>query len=311
MMLSRVAERVYWAARYLERIESTARLVSSYESLLLDLHSDVKLSWYNLIIITDQQEAFNERYSNRSERNIIKFLIGDSDNSSSLINSLQCVRENVRTTRDVVPEEAWEQICELTIYARDNLEQGVNRRSRYQYLDDIIKGCAQINGLLLSNMPKDASWEFLSIGRNLEVADMTARFLEAGLEAVLILEDDNAAVNSQQTIWGSVLRSLNASQYYLRTTKAPVKGDEVMPYLLHDTVFPKSIHHCVVSVIRSCESLPNSEAVVKRLKTLERKLVKKIDFQNVSNELLEYVHQLQVSILGIHSVVSDTWFIAE
>ena len=36
VMLSRVAERVYWMARYLERAENTARMVSVYAKLMLD-----------------------------------------------------------------------------------------------------------------------------------------------------------------------------------------------------------------------------------------------------------------------------------
>ena len=36
-MLSRVAERMYWSGRYLERVENTARLISTFGLLLLDL----------------------------------------------------------------------------------------------------------------------------------------------------------------------------------------------------------------------------------------------------------------------------------
>ena len=36
-MLSRVAERIYWMARYLERAENTARIVNVNTNLLLDL----------------------------------------------------------------------------------------------------------------------------------------------------------------------------------------------------------------------------------------------------------------------------------
>ncbi|MFT4574648.1 MAG: putative alpha-E superfamily protein, partial [Marinomonas primoryensis] len=39
-MLSRVAERLYWSARYLERVENTARLVSVYDDLMFDLPKD-------------------------------------------------------------------------------------------------------------------------------------------------------------------------------------------------------------------------------------------------------------------------------
>jgi len=36
-MLSRVAERVYWMGRYVERAESTARLVNAYTTQVMDL----------------------------------------------------------------------------------------------------------------------------------------------------------------------------------------------------------------------------------------------------------------------------------
>ncbi|MCB1940418.1 MAG: alpha-E domain-containing protein, partial [Rhodocyclaceae bacterium] len=37
VLLSRVAENAYWAGRYLERAESTARLVKTHTELFLDL----------------------------------------------------------------------------------------------------------------------------------------------------------------------------------------------------------------------------------------------------------------------------------
>ena len=307
-MLSRVAERMYWSARYLERIHSTARLVSIYESLLFDLPRSVQLSWYNLIIINDLEEEFNLRYSNRTERNVVKFLLADEDNPTSLVNSIKFARENVRTTRDVVPEEAWELICELSIFVNENVEQGINRKSRYEFLENITKGCLQINGLIYSAMPHDAAWEFLHLGRSLERADMTSRHLEAGLTAILELADDEHAINSQQVIWGSVLRALNATQYYLRETRTPVKGEEVLPYLLNDIKFPKSVNHCLLSIISSCTKLPHSEGVVKKLTSIEKKLASEINYDDLGPALLDHITQLQILLHSIHSLISENWF---
>ncbi len=308
MMLSRVAERVYWSGRYLERVANTARLVSIYETLLFDLPRSVKLSWYNLIIINDMEEAYAERYSARNERNVVKFLLGDEDNPSSLFSSLNAVRENVRTTRDVVPEEAWEMICELCLFVKDNLEQGINRRSRHEFLEEVIKGCLQINGLLFGTMPHVASWEFFNIGYNIERADMTIRYLEAGLTAVMDLEDDEQVVNSSQVIWGSVLRSLNATQYYLRTTRSPVKGHEVMPYLLNDPHFPRAVAYCLKSIMGSCHSLPRSDKVINHLAKVEKKLNGAINFAEPDEELLNLFNQLQIMLTGCHFVIAETWF---
>ncbi len=98
-MLSKVAERVYWTARYIERVESTARMISIYDKLLFDLPRSVKITWYNLIVINSLESDFSDRYSVRDERNVVKFLIADENNPGSIVSSLTAIRENVRTTR--------------------------------------------------------------------------------------------------------------------------------------------------------------------------------------------------------------------
>ena len=50
-MLSKVAERLYWLGRYLERVENTARLVNVYGNLLLDLPRPARLVWESLLAI--------------------------------------------------------------------------------------------------------------------------------------------------------------------------------------------------------------------------------------------------------------------
>lgn len=307
-MLSRVAERVYWFGRYLERVASTARLVNIYQSLLFDLPPSVKLSWYNLIIINDMEEAFANRYSVTSEQNVVRFLLGDTDNPSSMINSLRAVRENVRTSRDVVPEEAWEMICELVLFVQDNVQQGIARRSRHEFLEEVVKGCLQISGLLYSCMPEEESMDFFNIGSHLEAADMTSRYLEAGLTAVLELEQDEQVVNSEQIIWGSVLRALNAMQYYLRTTRTPVTGSEVMPYLLTDPCFPRSVTHCIRTMTAACDNLPRSTKVAKALKAIDARLQKEDNYENPGTKLLEHLNQVQIQLNSIHFMVSETWF---
>ncbi|MED5441331.1 MAG: alpha-E domain-containing protein, partial [Pseudomonadota bacterium] len=218
-MLSKVAERVYWAARYLERVESTARMLSIYDTLLFDLPRQVNLGWYNLIVINSLEQDFNERYSVQDERNVVKFLVGDDTNPSSIVTSLKAIRENIRTTRDVIPADTWELVNELSQYVQDHLQQGINRRDRHEFLGNVISACQQIIGLWQVNMPRDSAWEMLKLGQNLERADMTTRNLDAATAAIMQIEDDDFAVNSQQIIWGNVLRSLSADQPYRRAMR--------------------------------------------------------------------------------------------
>ena len=100
-MLSRVAERMYWFGRYVERAENTARLISVNTNLTLDL-TRVGYIWESLISITGVEEAFSKRFSNKDERNVVRFLLEDP--SGSIRQSIAAARENVRTTREIRDE---------------------------------------------------------------------------------------------------------------------------------------------------------------------------------------------------------------
>lgn len=307
-MLSKVAERVYWTARYMERIENTARLISVYDNLMFDLPRSVNFGWYNLITLNSAQEDFAERFKVQDERNVVKFLLGDEHSYSSVISSLKLIRENVRTTRDVVPEETWELVNELYLFVNENLQQGINRSKRHTFLDGIIKGCQQIQGLLYTTMPHDAAWDFLRIGRSLERADMTTRILDAGMAAVLEVVDDENALNSRQIIWGNVLRSLGADQAYRRTTRSSVHGDAVVHYLLEDEVFPRTISHNLYILLVSTSRLPRSKELESYLQDFRSNVFDEVDYGNLGESLRDYLNDLQFELGSIHEKIASTWF---
>ncbi|MCC9003169.1 MAG: alpha-E domain-containing protein, partial [Candidatus Competibacter sp.] len=176
-MLSRVAQNIYWMARYIERAEDTARIINVNTNLLLDLPRNMTFGWLPLIFIVGAEKQFFEKDPNRlaDESTVVKFLISDSDNPGSIISSLASARENLRTTRDTVPQEAWEQINGLYIFARDHVP---TRRGRFEFLRRVIHGAQQINGMLAGSMSRTAAYDFVWLGRFLERADMTTRILD-------------------------------------------------------------------------------------------------------------------------------------
>ena len=91
-MLSRVAERIYWAARYLERAENTARLTRVYGSLLLDLPDEAGVGWPLLVDITGGTNA-RRRKAAGSDRTLLRHLLADIDNPGSVLSSLRQARE--------------------------------------------------------------------------------------------------------------------------------------------------------------------------------------------------------------------------
>lgn len=307
-MLSRVAERTYWISRYLERVENTARLMRVYTNLLLDMPAGVNLGWFNLITLNAAESWFDARYRVRDERNVMKFLLSDPDYPGSMVSSVSCVRENIRTSRDVVPSESWEYINELHLYVQDNLQSGINRGSRHDFITDIIKGCQNMQGLFTSTMSEGQPKSFLRLGRNLERADMTTRLLDAG--AFVVEENEgNLLPTVEQIIWVNVLNSASAFLPYTKSVRKSVSGARVATYLLGDTNFPRALGYSLAQMGIVCATLPRNHDVMGAIEKLQTFMKPPADDNGeLCADFRDYLNALQLRIADLHHLFAETWF---
>jgi uncharacterized alpha-E superfamily protein len=306
-MLSRVAENIYWLGRYVERAENTARIVSVNANLLLDLPKGLAPGWRPLVDISGANQQFEEHYKDYSERNVVRFLLGDERNPGSIIAALGAARENCRTIRDIVPREAWELLNELYLYARDQLGKGTTKGGRHTYLKYIILGNQSINGLLSGTMPHDQGYEFLHLGRFLERADMTTRIID--VRSANLLPAEATELRPFETIqWVSVLKSMTGYQAYRRTEQVRVQRGPVLRFLFQNPEFPRSVNHCVDACRASLEKLPRNDSALRvagRLKrTLEGAEPRTLD----QDQLHAFVDDLQLAVGDLHAAIATTWF---
>jgi uncharacterized alpha-E superfamily protein len=311
-MLSRVAETLYWMSRYLERAESTARLINVNGGLMLDLPRQYRPGWSMLIAITGSFDLFQQRNMAATEKNVVHFMIGDDANPgdmipSSILASIRCARENARTVRDIIPREAWEQINELYIKARENLASGLSPKLRYAYLKSIILGVQQITGILSGGMSHDAGYDFMRLGRNLERADMTTRIVDVGASTIAP-ERDETLKSFESIRWMSVLKSLTAYQMYRRNMQAAVRRDAVLDYLLKDAALPRAFYFCLREARQCLERLPHGAAPLAILTRLMEE-IESAQPENLSQEALsQFVDILQVRLGEIHEAIVAAYF---
>ncbi len=128
-MLSRVAENIFWLGRYLERAEDTARLLQATSHVQLDLPKSVRTSWLSLVEVFGEKTLFSDLYEVPDERSVSKFLISDDKNPGSILSSLTMARENARTIRDILPQQAWELINGIYQYAKDESHRGAYKKT--------------------------------------------------------------------------------------------------------------------------------------------------------------------------------------
>lgn len=306
-MLSRVAERMYWLGRYLSRVENTARLVNVNANLLLDLPKTSKLSWVDLTDIIDSQELFSSLYDDNAERNVIKFMLADKDNPSSLINSLSYARENTRTTREILPSETWEQVNEFYLYGKENINKGLSRSGRHDFLADIIQFSQQIFGLLDSCMSHNQAYYFFLIGRSLENADMASRIIDVG-SANLIDEESEHNEYYENVLWMNVLRSLSAFQMYRQHVPDKVNGIDVVNFLFNDAMFPRSLIYSLTQLEECFLLLPRNEVPLRSVLHIKR-FVTDLNVEKKFDHLLHtFIDDVQLEFNSLHEKIIETWF---
>ncbi|APZ41991.1 alpha-E domain-containing protein [Acidihalobacter ferrooxydans] len=307
-MLSRVAERIYWMARYAERAENIARLINVNTLMLLDLPRGVTLSWDALIAMTGASEDFAGHYNEANERNVVKFLVADTRNPGSLLSSLGSARENARTIRDIIPREAWESINELYQRATTELPVSLARGKRYEALLAAVEALQQMNGILSGGMLHDAGYEFLRLGRNLERADMITRSIDVRTADVLPPEMAGlAALRSLR--WMSLLRSLSAYQAYRQQVQGAVKREDVLDFLFKNAEFPRAVRHCVGEVSAAISRLPRAEEALTVCAALDKQIARARVCGYDDPGVHRFVDRVQKGLGDVHAVVGETWFL--
>ena len=310
MLLSSLAESVYWFARYLERSESIARMILVNDGLLLDIPPHCNPGWVPLVNISGGAESFHRHYDAASERNVIRYLALDREkNPSAMLNCVSSARENFRAARALFPKPVWEVLNNLHTYVEQNQLAILLGRRRYGFLRQVIDMCHLIGGKLATTMSHDEIYEFARIGFNLERADMTSRVINVRAESML-----NTGVAELQPFediqWKGVLDSLAAWQMYRRTAPVRINGVDVLHFLLKDRHFPRAVSHCLMQLEQSLYALALEEVPRQALADARRTVMDANVGAIVGDRLHRYLDELQLRFTAIHDELALRYFAA-
>jgi uncharacterized alpha-E superfamily protein len=310
-MLSRVAESIYWMCRYIERAENIARVVNVNWHLTLD-DTSAEPQWQPLISITGDEEAFEERYDDYTQRNVVQFLGFDETYPNSIYNCLCQARENARTVREIIPTDLWEQVN--TFY------QDVSGAARQPHLVDtprnffesVIKESNEFIGRNLTTMMHDEGWYFSRAGRMIERADKTSRILDVKYFYLLPrVEDVGSPMDNIQ--WMALLRSASALQAY-RQTYGQIDPTNVVELLLLNHAFPRSCRYCVQSVEKAMGVISGSPPGVyktdaeRHCDQLRSLLACAQSKEVLASGLHEFVDSLQCKLNDIGRAIAENFF---
>ncbi|MCW1886483.1 alpha-E domain-containing protein [Luteolibacter flavescens] len=257
-MLSRVANSLYWMVRYIERADNLSRLIEVNGQLLLDherLDSErLRAFWKPIILATGDDELFGELYSDASSGEVIRFLTDDRKNPNSIVSSIAQARENARMVRDQLSEELWEELNGLYLFINSRAGENLLTTDPTRYYETIRRATFTFHGIAAASIARSESWEFMDLGRHLERADKTTRFLDI-TSFLPEVEDGNGAATFH---WTAILRSCGALGAFRAEHLGQPSAKSVLDLLMFSNNFPRSVRYCVDRIDRNLHRISGS-----------------------------------------------------
>ena len=244
-MLSRVANSLYWMARYIERAENIARIVDVNLQLLLDMRNldEQKLIeyWQPIVLATGDDEAFFKAHPHATGTAVTEFLVFQPENPNSIFQCICSARENARMVRDQITLELWEELNRIYLFLRSPQARIVWDRSPSEFFQEIKSASLHLIGIIEATMVHDEGWWFVQAGKFIERADKTTRILDVRHQSLPERGVPPAVSQTGALEWSAVLRSCSAWDAYKSIYGADVHPRLVAEILLLSEDFPRSV----------------------------------------------------------------------
>ncbi|MEM8485593.1 MAG: alpha-E domain-containing protein [Bacteroidota bacterium] len=308
MMLSRVADNLYWMSRYLERAQHTARLLDVTLDLLPERSPDAAAkAWEKLFASLGIQVEMDEPARPFSYMQRLSF---DTNESGSIASTIAAARENARQVREEISSEMWEQVNRLYLNVTAANAQTVWAQP-HAFFQEVKQGTHLFQGITDSTMNRGQGWQFIQVGQFIERAGNISTLLDVylrglGLEALELSREAH-----QDAV--CLLRSCTAWEAYCKVYTANTKFSWIAEFLLLNEEFPHSVHFSVMMVrdalffiADAAESHKNSNVIraVGRLKAM-------LDYGHIdeiiSNNLYVVLRDIQMECRQIHTLLYQNY----
>lgn len=260
---SRTAENLYWAGRYAERSEATARLL---RSILMkfreyggfhdpDDRNNLEHLLRALTHVTLTYPGFvgkGAREKLADPRTELMSLARDVDRPGSLRSSLKNFGQAAYIVRDVLPTDAWRIV--------DNIQQNWNPRFSitqigsgrlHDSIDQLLVQLAAFSGLNNDNMGRETDWLLLKIGRSLERALNLIALLRATLVPYF-------KPSMEAQMFETVLANSNSLITYRRRYRSFMQLPTILELLLYDETYPRALAYQLRQLQRMIGELPDN-----------------------------------------------------
>lgn len=308
-MLSRVADAIYWASRYVERAENVARFIDVSLNLMLESSAHGERDWASLVHTTGDQEFFEKKYGKATPENVTQFLTFDDEYSSSILSSVSRARENARSVRDIISREMWQELNEFYLMVLQAARPGSQPEDLIDFCARVKRAGIYFEGVTNATLSRGEAFHFAHLGRMLERADKTSRILDvkfflltpsqAQAQAQAQSQSQGIGVAVDHVGWSTLLNSASALQMY-RQIWHVTSPEAVSAFLLLDRNFPRSILRCVRRAQESLHSISGAPlgSFESEAERLLGRLRSELDYAKIDEIMEQGLHQYVDALQG-------------
>ncbi len=315
-MLSRVADAIYWASRYVERAENVARFIEVHLNLTLETPVRQRPSWRSLVMITGDHELFDRSHGDTSAEAVAWFLTFDPTYPNSIVSSLARARDNARSVRESISREMWQELNEFYLMVKQASRAPFRVNEMGDFLRRVKLSGIHYEGVTNATLSRGEAWSFARLGRLLERADKTSRILDVKYYSLSSTADavpGTAAAAVDQAGWGALLNSASALQMYRQHHHVTAPRD-VARFLLLNRQFPRSILYCVSEAQLSLHAVSGTplRSASSRAERLLGRLQANLGYASIEDVMEQGLHQyidgLQRSLNDVGSAIGVAFF---
>jgi uncharacterized alpha-E superfamily protein len=311
-MLSRVADAIYWASRYVERAENVARFVEVNLNLMLETPIVRRPSWQSLVMTTGDHEYFEKKRGDVTSDAVAWFLTFDPTYPNSILSSLAQARDNVRTVREIISREMWQELNEFYLMVKRQSREPFRLGEMGDFFRRVKLSGIHYEGVTNATLSRGEAWSFARLGRLLERADKTSRILDVKYY-ILLSSPSEVGTTIDQVGWSALLNSASALQMY-RQHHHVTSPANVARFLLLNRQFPRSISYCVSEAQLTLHAITGTplKACEHEAERLIGRLQANLTYASIedvmAHGLHEYIDGLQCALNDVGQAIQASFF---
>ncbi len=309
-MLSRVADSLYWMARYLERAGHTARILDVHLNLMLDHTSGSEEErWRRLFEGLGRPIPEGMKFESAS---ITYFMALDRENDASIAASITFARDNARQLREHISSEMWAQLNRLYLRLRDPSAAALLEADPHSLLREVIESISLFNGLTFATINHGECWQFLQIGRHLERASSLVTLV--GVHFRTFHKKKEANIPDEDFMeWVGLLKSCAAFEAYCNYYTARFRPKLIAEFLLLGREFPQAVSFAAQTVEGSLKRISelNEGKPSDELHRIAGKLAATLRYGQIdeilNDNLLTYLENVRTQCLLLHNAIYNAY----